>query len=139
MLDIDQLIPGSAWFRWREAIYLHEWDIYACPSPDVFKNIIFTAKNIADPIRSLLGKPVQIVSWFRPPAYNKAIGGALDSQHMRGLAIDFKVITMEPEAVRSLLKPRLESMNIRMELNTPTWTHCDGKIIKPGESRTFLP
>jgi hypothetical protein len=34
------------------------------------------------------GRPVQIISWYRSPAYNKQVHGAAKSQHMRGCATD---------------------------------------------------
>lgn len=38
--------------------------------------------------RSLLGKPVTIVSGYRDPAHNAAVGGASSSQHLFGNAAD---------------------------------------------------
>lgn len=34
--------------------------------------------------------PVQVTSYVRSPARNVAVGGATDSQHLLGLAADFK-------------------------------------------------
>lgn len=139
MIDLDSLIPGSAFFRWREAVNLAQWGLFAYPPPDVHKNIIWAAKNIADPIRNLFDKPVQIHSWWRPKSYNEFINGAPDSQHMRGIAIDLSIYTISIDEIRAALTPRLDSMNIRLELNTPTWVHVDGKKVMPGESRLFSP
>ena len=40
-------------------------------------------------VRNLLGAPVLISSGYRSPALNKAVGGAANSQHMTGEAVDF--------------------------------------------------
>jgi zinc D-Ala-D-Ala carboxypeptidase len=40
-------------------------------------------------VRDLLGHPVVISSGYRCPALNRAVGGARNSDHMRGLAADF--------------------------------------------------
>jgi len=42
-------------------------------------------------VRALLGKPVIILSGYRCPELNQAVGGAARSQHMFGLAADIIV------------------------------------------------
>jgi len=42
------------------------------------------------------GRPISIVSGFRDPTYNKACGGALQSQHLSGKAADFSVNNLPP-------------------------------------------
>jgi uncharacterized protein YcbK (DUF882 family) len=39
-------------------------------------------------LRSIRGKPITIVSGYRCPPHNKAIGGASNSQHMYAAAAD---------------------------------------------------
>ena len=43
------------------------------------------------PIRDKLGKPMIITSGFRCYQLNKAIGGAVNSQHTKGQSVDFHV------------------------------------------------
>jgi zinc D-Ala-D-Ala carboxypeptidase len=40
-------------------------------------------------VRDLLGHPVVISSGYRCPELNRAVGGARNSDHIRGLAADF--------------------------------------------------
>ena len=40
-------------------------------------------------VRTLLGAPIIISSGYRSPALNKAVGGAANSQHLTGEAVDF--------------------------------------------------
>ncbi len=54
-----------------------------------------------DIIRIELGKPVTILSGYRPPAYNKLIGGAKSSQHMAGRAADIQVKDTSPYLVHA--------------------------------------
>jgi uncharacterized protein YcbK (DUF882 family) len=42
-------------------------------------------------IRAWSGKPLPIVSGYRCPPHNEAVGGAKDSQHMLGAAADIRV------------------------------------------------
>ena len=45
-------------------------------------------KNVFEPIRAYVGKPIKINSGFRSAALNKRIGGAKTSQHVLGEAMD---------------------------------------------------
>jgi len=57
------------------------------PPQSLWKNIIPTVVA-ADEAREKLGKPIRILSAYRSPAYNRRIGGAKASQHMRFCALD---------------------------------------------------
>lgn len=48
------------------------------------------------PIRDKIKKPMVITSGYRCPEVNKIVGGATNSQHLRGQAVDFKVNGMTP-------------------------------------------
>jgi hypothetical protein len=39
-------------------------------------------------LRHALGEPITPISWYRTPAYNRYIGGASQSQHMKAIATD---------------------------------------------------
>jgi zinc D-Ala-D-Ala carboxypeptidase len=45
-------------------------------------------KNVFEPIRRYVGKPIKINSGFRSAALNKRIGGSKTSQHVLGEAMD---------------------------------------------------
>ncbi len=44
--------------------------------------------NVLEPLRTLIGKPIQITSGYRSPKVNAAIGGSKHSQHIVGKAAD---------------------------------------------------
>lgn len=44
--------------------------------------------NVFEPIRAHLGRPIKINSGYRSPALNRAVGGASNSQHVKGEAMD---------------------------------------------------
>lgn len=47
--------------------------------------------NKLQAIRTHFDKPVKINSAYRTPAYNKKIGGASNSYHMKGMAFDIHI------------------------------------------------
>lgn len=51
-------------------------------------NLTALVNNVLDPLRKAYGKPLTVSSGYRCPALNKAIKGALNSQHMIGQAAD---------------------------------------------------
>jgi len=54
----------------------------------ILDNILATASRM-DNVRSLLGVPVIVTSWYRCPELNLAIGSKPTSQHSQGVAVDF--------------------------------------------------
>ena len=54
-------------------------------------------------VRIYYGLPVHITSGCRCQAYNNKVGGALNSQHMKGLAADFWITEIHPFQVYDLL------------------------------------
>lgn len=47
--------------------------------------------NKLQAIRTHFGRPVKINSAYRSPAYNKKVGGASNSYHMKGMAFDIVI------------------------------------------------
>lgn len=47
-------------------------------------------------IRALTGHPLKVTSGYRTPKYNKAVGGAPNSFHKKGMAADLKSAGMTP-------------------------------------------
>jgi len=58
------------------------------PTPEHIENLKQLAEHIFEPIRNHFGSPIYISSGYRSQALNSSIGGALNSQHNRGMAID---------------------------------------------------
>lgn len=77
---------------------------------------------------TLGGKPVMISSGYRSKAVNDAVGSKDSSQHRQGLACDFKVPGMTPDAVvRTIIAANLPFDQIIREFSDPVagggWTH----------------
>lgn len=58
------------------------------PPPAVKVKLETLINRLLDPVRERYGKPLHVSSGFRCPVLNKAVGGAADSQHMKGEAAD---------------------------------------------------
>ena len=58
------------------------------PSEDHLNNMKLIAEKVFEPLRSYVGGPIKINSFYRGPELNKAIGGSTKSQHCNGQAID---------------------------------------------------
>lgn len=82
----DPIVPGGN-FCWYEATHggARVPDEY-----EIVEGIINLARKL-QPIRAKLKKPIHITSWYRPGNINAAVGGARDSRHLYGDAVDFWV------------------------------------------------
>lgn len=62
-------------------------NLNTAPPKELWKNMIPTAVA-ANEAREKLGAPIKVRSAYRSPAYNRRIGGARASQHMKFTALD---------------------------------------------------
>ena len=58
------------------------------PNNEQLKNMETIADEVFEPLRTYVGGPIKINSFFRSPELNKAIGGSTTSQHCKGQAMD---------------------------------------------------
>jgi len=58
------------------------------PNAEYTENLIELAQKIFEPIRKHFNKPIHVSSGFRSKILNQKIGGAKNSQHTKGQAID---------------------------------------------------
>jgi len=75
------------------------------PAAQITRNIITLAERL-DKIRADFGgRPIIIISWYRPPAVNRAVGGARHSHHQLGWGADFKIRGVAPREVANRIAP----------------------------------
>lgn len=60
------------------------------PPKEILATMRITAERVFEPLRSLAGVPLRILSFYRSLAVNRAVGGSATSQHMKGEAIDIQ-------------------------------------------------
>lgn len=58
------------------------------PNDEQLRKMKLTAEKVFEPVREYFNKPIMVTSFFRTKEVNKKIGGAKNSQHMLGEAID---------------------------------------------------
>jgi uncharacterized protein YcbK (DUF882 family) len=73
------------------------------PPVALWENIVPTLR-IVDDLRRHFGKPIVLLSSYRSPAYNKAVGGASASIHMKFNALDIAVAGIAPSEVFRTLR-----------------------------------
>lgn len=138
IIDINSQITTH--FAWKEALCLKKWELCAIPhDQQTYENIIKTANKLEE-IRSIWNKPIIVTSWYRPRSYNTHIGGAMQSGHMFGMAVDFQVHKVDCYSARQVLRSKLEPLNIRMENKIgANWIHIDTKTPSQPGRRFFKP
>jgi N-acetylmuramoyl-L-alanine amidase len=70
----------------------------SAPPKSLWKNIVPTLR-IVDDLRQSFGKPCRILSSYRSPDYNRAVGGVPLSQHRNFTALDIAFDGVSPKQV----------------------------------------
>jgi len=74
------------------------------PGPAELKAMKALAWHVIEPIRSEFKQPLRINSMFRSVEVNKKVGGARNSQHVKGEAVDLAIGRAEFEWIRANLE-----------------------------------
>ena len=81
---------GVVDFTPEEFLRLRKWGVIADMPPEYEPNLVNVAVQ-AQALRDRMGIPLVIMNGYRSPEYNTAVGGAANSAHLRGGAIDIEV------------------------------------------------
>jgi uncharacterized protein YcbK (DUF882 family) len=98
---------------------------------EVIKNIRVLAVQL-QAIRDSIGKPIIINSGYRSPEHNKKVGGAVNSFHVKGMAVDFRVNGMSQQDLFNKVEELIKSGAIiqgGLGLYS-SWVHYDIRGIK---------
>jgi uncharacterized protein YcbK (DUF882 family) len=135
----------SKYFSWEELLWLPTWGRCAEEkdglNDDVRTQLVLLADKM-DQVRDYFNAPINVHVAFRPPEYNKFIGGAPDSAHMYGMACDFDVKGLDCDSARDKIinAGLLASLSMRMEKRPGSnWIHLDFRAVPEGGNRYFLP
>ncbi len=103
--------------------------------PDnIFDNIIYLASEVLEPLRVRLGKPLILLSGYRPEWLNEVVGGSKTSAHMQGLAADVRAVGMKPAVFAAWIRNNASDLKIPIDqvINEfGSWVHIGTSRTKP--------
>lgn len=94
------------------------------PGPTELENLQILIAGL-EQVRALLNTNMYISSGYRSPALNKAVGGAKDSDHMKGLAADFTAPAFGKPAqiVKAIAASDIQFDQVIFENKDSVWVH----------------
>jgi Peptidase M15 len=95
------------------------------------KNAIQLAR-LLDQIRLEWGGPIAVTSWYRPPAVNKSVHGAINSQHLTGSGADIYPINSNGKEFEEWLNTRWNRALGYGQRSSKNFSHLD---LRPTPSR----
>ena len=113
------------------------------PNSEQLSNMKVLAENIFEPLRSYVGGPIKINSFFRSIELNKAIGGSSKSQHCKGQALDIDDTfgRMSNAEMYEFIKKHLNFDQLIWEFGddkNPAWVHVSYVSEKENRNRCLL-
>ena len=96
------------------------------PSENVIENLKKLCLNVLQPLHDGVGKQIKISSGYRCKRLNKAVGGAVTSQHTEGKAADLQAIDYNNSELFHFIKNNIKFDQLIWEYGTidePAWVH----------------
>lgn len=98
------------------------------PTIQVINNLSVLCEKVLEPIYAAFGKRARINSGYRSYEINKAVGGAKNSQHMKGEAADIELDSTSNQVLYdfikdSLIYDQLILENHHKEVPSSGWVH----------------
>lgn len=90
------------------------------PPPAVVAGLTRVAQ-LLEQVRALVGGPINVSSGYRSPALNKAVGGAVNSAHVLGLAADITAPGLSPKALAKMIQRA--GLEFDQLIYEGTWVH----------------
>ena len=98
---------------------------------EVKVNLTALVEKVLDPARERFGNAIRVNSGWRSEAYNKSIGGAVNSQHCKGQAAD---LAAEPKNYSSMMSWKVANLEIaRAIVKGRDWDQMILYVDKSGE------
>ena len=131
----------SKYISYKEGVYSNtetRRGIDNTPNDEQLNNMELIADNIFEPLRTYVGGPIKINSFFRSPDLNTAIGGSGKSQHCKGQAIDIDDTfgRMTNAEMYHWVKDNLDFDQMIWEFgndDNPNWVHIS--YVSPEDNR----
>jgi uncharacterized protein YcbK (DUF882 family) len=94
--------------------------------------------DLLEKVRVKFGESLTITSGYRCPAHNKAVGGAVGSQHPNGLAADVKPTNSTKEKLDKLYAICYDIFDNIGDGRPKGFIHVDVRPAKPSGKRTWI-
>lgn len=127
-----QISKNFSYEEFTKSATAQRYGIDNTPSLEVRQNIETLVHNIMQPIREKYGKPIIITSGYRCEKLNKLVGGAANSAHKYGAAVDFHSLSDSREdnkRLYNLIKDMINGgeIEVRSMINEYNydWIHID--------------
>jgi len=79
------------------------------------KDADWFADTVLQPVRTKIGIPFDITSWYRCPKLNKVVGGVSNSAHLSGTAIDVGVRGKNTKESFNLILAALKDLKVSFD------------------------
>ena len=136
MID-ERIVPGFWLSEFLQSDTAARQQLDNTPLPTEMANIRHLLAPGMQSVRDCLGQAVFVTSGYRSPVVNRAVGGAVNSQHTQGLAADFKcpAFGMPTTIVQYLLR---HSTQVRYDqlIQEGSWVHISFSPTPRGEVLT---
>ena len=108
------------------------------PTDVHLQNMKLVSEKVFEPLRTHVGAPIKINSFYRGPELNKAIGGSAKSQHCHGQAMDIDDTYghMSNASMFDWIKANLDYDQMIWEFGddtNPDWVHVS--YVSPEDNR----
>lgn len=103
------------------------------PSDAQKDNLSLVANYLLEPARLLLNCPLHVLSGYRSPSVNAAVGGSSESAHMDGRAADFKPIGFPLAEAFDILRLSSALQYDQIIFECKAWIH----VSIPAEGQPF--
>ena len=104
------------------------------PDAAALESLHLLVRNVLDPLRESLARPITVSSGYRSPLVNRAVGGASSSQHVLGQAADIVVPGMHVTEVVACIRALGLPVDQCLE-EFGSWVHVS---YSPRHRRQFL-
>ena len=91
------------------------------------ENLRALVDEVLDPLREAYGKPIRVSSGYRCPELNRLVGGAVNSQHMRGEAADIQPISGNDNGLDEMARILIDNGKFDQLIIYPTFIHVSWK------------
>ena len=113
---------------------MSEMEYYDIVPPQLIANAKELLENL-QVLRDVCGKSITIISGYRSPERNKAVGGSTMSQHMLANAADIQIIGMTPQQMYDLVEKlikegKMKQGGLGLYPREGGWIHYDTRGTK---------